>query len=327
MTEERMPLTVVVIGRNQAKQLKECLKSVKASFSHSIEEIIYVDTSSTDDSMAVAKSEGVTAIKIDPPIPSAAIARNVGWKMARTPFVLFLDGDTLLIRGFIEKAFRLFKIPSVAVVCGQRRERYPKASLYQEVLDLDWISSIGDIAYCGGDAIFRKSVLEEVKGFDGSLIAGEEPELCLRIRSAGFKIIRVGTLMTLHDLRIYRFWQYWRRCFRTGYAYAQVSRRHRHDAEALWRKESVHNLIKGLAVILLPIAAIVALPWSVWPLVACAAAFAGMVARTAINVHGISPSWRVSAWYGAHSHFQHIPMLCGQLAYFLNRRNGLVEYH
>lgn len=310
-------LSVVVIGRNQGKHLHACFASIKACLKNYEIEIIYVDTNSTDNSIAIAKAAGVESISITPPKPSAAIARNVGWKIAQYPIVFFLDGDTLLQPGFVEKALPLFTNPSNAVVCGQRRERFPYNSIYQEVLDQDWIHPTGEVDSCGGDAIIRRTVLEETNGFNGSLIAGEEPELCQRIRKAGYKVIRLNTLMTLHDLNMQNFSQYWNRCFRTGYAYAEVSSRFKEGS--LWKIESRHNLLKGILLVFFAAAAIGSLPWSYWPMIGFIIGIIGLVLWTAANKHKTGASWRTCLLYGLHSHFQHIPMLFGQLSYFFSR--------
>ena len=52
------------------------------------------------------------------------------------------------------------------------------------------------------------------------MIAGEEPELCVRLRLANWKIWRLDAEMTLHDAAMTRFSQWWRRNVRAGYAYA-----------------------------------------------------------------------------------------------------------
>jgi GT2 family glycosyltransferase len=63
--------------------------------------------------------------------------------------------------------------------------------------------------------------LSAIGGFRESLIAGEEPELCVRLRSAGWRIWRLDADMALHDAAMTRFSQWWRRMQRGGYAFAQ----------------------------------------------------------------------------------------------------------
>lgn len=327
MQNNPFSLSIVVIGRNQAPRLKECLNSIKVQCRTDVSELFYIDTASSDNSAAIAQAAGAVCITIDPPIPSAAIARNVGWKLAKSPFILFLDGDTLLARGFIEHAMPLFLNPKVAAVCGHRKERWPEASIYQQVFDLDWIYPAGETEFCGGDVIMRRSVLELVNGYNGSLVAGEEPELCNRIRAAGFKIIRLDMLMTKHDLGITLFTQYWKRCFRTGYAYAAVSSLTSISGAPFWRTESIHNFFKGGAMLLLGLAAIIASPWSAWPMCALVLIAIIMIVRTMIFVHAKGVSLSTCFWYGLHAHFQHIPMLCGQLSFYFKQRNKIIEYH
>ena len=102
-------------------------------------------------------------------------------------------------------------IPLVAVVCGERIERFPHQSLYNRVFDLDWNGPPGPADYCGGDALFRRQVLEESGGYDDTLLAGEEPELCTRLRLKGWTVLHLALSMTTHDLAMTRFSQYWRR--------------------------------------------------------------------------------------------------------------------
>ena len=62
---------------------------------------------------------------------------------------------------------------------------------------------------------------EFVHGFRAGLIAGEEPELCVRLRAAGWKIWRLEQEMTLHDAAMTMFGQWWKRTMRAGYAFAE----------------------------------------------------------------------------------------------------------
>ena len=113
------------------------------------------------------------------------------------------------------------------------------------MLDLDWNAPAGIVEFCGGDALMRREVLESVGGFDERLIAGEEPEMCRRIRELGFTILHVDRPMTGHDLAMTRFSQYWRRAVRTGYAYAEVSARFRNTDLPLWDRKARRNIVHG----------------------------------------------------------------------------------
>ena len=104
--------------------------------------------------------------------------------------------------------------PTVAVICGRRRERFPDASIYNRLIDIEWDTPVGEAKYCGGDALIRVKAFLAVGGYDPTLIAGEEPEYCVRLRHAGWKILRIDAEMTLHDATMARFAHWWKRSVR-----------------------------------------------------------------------------------------------------------------
>jgi cellulose synthase/poly-beta-1,6-N-acetylglucosamine synthase-like glycosyltransferase len=326
-------LSVVVIGRNEGARLRRCLESVRQMhYPPERVEIIYVDTASTDDSTLIAESRGAAVIVIDPKRPCAAKARNAGWRAASAPLILFLDGDTILNPNFALLAVQLLDDPEVAVVWGRRREIYPEQSIYTRVLDLDWIYPIGDTLFCGGDSLMRQVALQAVGGFDEDLIAGEEPELCRRLRGGGSRILHIDAPMTLHDLGISKWRQYWNRSVRTGYAYAEIADRFRNTDDPLWILQHRHNMLQGplySAVILAGMVAAVIL-LAPWPLLLVPLFFGTLAGRTAIRNRLKSNSWGVLFAYGLHSHIQHLPIFVGQASYSWNRRLGkrreLIEY-
>jgi cellulose synthase/poly-beta-1,6-N-acetylglucosamine synthase-like glycosyltransferase len=326
-------ISVVIIGKNEGERLIRCIKSVQEMSSHGGEvQVIYVDTASSDGSPQHAADLGAQVICLQPVRPCAAVARNAGWSLATGPLVLFLDGDTILHPDFVVNVLPLFNDESVAVVCGQRREIDLESSVFNRVLDLDWVNPAGPTDYCGGDAIIRKAVLDEVEGYDESLIAGEEPDMCRRMREKGYVIQQVDRPMTGHDLAIHRWGQYWRRATRTGHAYAEVSERYRNTPLPLWARESRQNVIRGLGLLLLgPTGLMAAI---LWPSGAFALAVVGiygvLVLRSAYKFRWKGADLVTMLLYGVHSHLQQIPILFGQLTYWKKRlagdRQSLIEY-
>ena len=327
-----LPLvSVVVIGRNEGERLSACLASVQRMRRKGFAcELIYVDSASTDGSPERAAALGAEVIRRHPLRLSAALARNAGWQAAAGEWVLFLDGDTELDPDFVASALPTFADPTVAVVWGHRREKCPEQSVYVRVLDFDWLYPPGDSAFCGGDALMRRSALAEVGGFDSALIAGEEPELCRRLRSRGGRIVHLDLAMTRHDLAIRDFAAYWRRAFRSGHAYAEVAARFAASSDPLWRREARRNLLHAGGLLAAPgLLAYAGLVAPVW-----AAAGLGLAALVLLR------SWRRAAWkcpnwsdrwrYLVHSHLQQIPIFCGQLACRWHAWRGhqrpLIEY-
>jgi cellulose synthase/poly-beta-1,6-N-acetylglucosamine synthase-like glycosyltransferase len=326
-------VSVVAIGRNEGARLERCLASVAAMARQGFEtEVIYVDSGSVDDSVAIAEGLGAKTIGLQSSRPTAAMGRNAGWRMAEGEIVLFLDGDTVLDRDFVNESLEEFADPTVAIVWGHRREMHPEQSIYNRVLDLDWVYAPGWSEFCGGDALVRREVLEAAGGFDETLIAGEEPELCRRILGMGLRILHVDRAMTGHDLAITGFGQYWRRATRAGHAFAEVSERFAATTNPFWSAEARRNRNRALALMGIVAAALVAaITWvSVWPLVVLGAMLGMLFVRTAWKARWKSKDNVALLLYGVHSHLQQIPIFVGQMQFWMNRRRGtragLVEY-
>jgi cellulose synthase/poly-beta-1,6-N-acetylglucosamine synthase-like glycosyltransferase len=282
---------------------------------------------------------GVTVLQIEGSNPTAALARNTGWRQARGRYVLFLDGDTILAPGFVNSSLReLRAAPDVAVVWGHRREIAADASVYNRVLDLDWIYRPGLSSFCGGDALMRITALQAVDGYDDSLPAGEEPDLCRRMRALGMKILHTDEPMTGHDLNMHRFRQYWRRSVRTGYAFAQLADRYRNTDDPLWVSEQKRNFVLGVfwpLTLLLAILACALLgffrsSWIGVPLVAWVALVFAAAFRSARKLRWKNASANTLMLAGLHSHLQQTPIMLGQIQFLRDkasrRQRGLMEY-
>ena len=288
----------VVIGRNEGARLDVCLASVTAEF----DQVVYVDSGSTDNSIARAEAYGVAVVALDPDTPfTAARARNAGFDallhvLPALEFVQFIDGDCELQRGWCRAATAFLDgVPDAAVVCGRRRERHPGASVYNRLCDHEWDTPVGPAAFCGGDALMRVAVFVKAGGFCPTLIAGEEPDLCHRIRRDGWTVHRIDRDMTIHDAAMTRFAQWWQRNRRGGYACAEaLARRGRGDRAML--RDVASNVVWAM-----PMA------WPLWPWL----------------------WWRIrrrrGALYATFVTLGKLPQCHGQLDYW-TRRKTLIEY-
>ncbi|MCC7383745.1 MAG: glycosyltransferase [Deltaproteobacteria bacterium] len=244
-------LGCVLIGRNEGERLVRCLDSVTGRAAH----VVYVDSGSTDGSVDRALERGAEVVELDKTIPfTAARARNAGFEALRAArpaidFVQFVDGDCEVVAGWLEGARAvLLARPELAVVCGRRRERAPEASIYNRLMDLEWDTPVGEATACGGDAMMRARAFEAVGGFDATLIAGEEPELCFRLREQGWKIERLDREMTRHDAAMSRFDQWWKRTVRSGYAFAEGAWMHGRSPERYRVRETLRILFWTLGI-------------------------------------------------------------------------------
>jgi glycosyltransferase involved in cell wall biosynthesis len=239
-TNFREWLGAVVIGRNEGERLRICLESLSKDLSH----IVYVDSGSIDGSVELAMKMNIAVVPLDMSQPfTAARARNAGFKALITnhpvlKYMQFIDGDCQMASGWLETASDFLKQNTeYAVACGRRRERFPEKSLYNQLCDIEWGTPIGEVTACGGDALVRVDAFIEVGGYRDELIAGEEPEMCFRLRQNGWKIYRLDGEMTAHDAAILHFNQWWRRNVRAGHAYAEGAHLHGASEEKYWVRE------------------------------------------------------------------------------------------
>ena len=319
---------VVVIGRNEGERLERCLASVAGGAEH----LAYVDSGSSDGSVALARSQGIEVIELDMRQPfTAARARNAGLQRllqlrSDLKYVFFVDGDCEVAHGWIGEAVRFLEShPDVAVVCGRRRERHPEKSIYNLLCDIEWDGApAGETGACGGDAVMRVAAFRQVAGFRPDLICGEEPELCARLRQAGWRIWRLAADMTTHDAAIYHFTQWWQRTVRVGYGYAMFMRLDsvRHDKQ--WIGRYRRSRVWSLGV---PALIVAASPFFGWSALWLLALYPLQVARLALRGRrGARANWsRAAALVLGHFAEMH-----GQLKYQLQRyrgtRSGLIEY-
>ncbi len=258
---------VVIIGRNEGERLVACLRSV-ASLGLPM---VYVDSGSTDNSREVAGAAFAEVVELDLSRPfTAARARNEGAAALircapALRYIQFVDGDCEIVDGWIAKAQMVLDTrPEVVAVCGQRSERYPERSFYNRLCNKEWNTPVGEALACGGDAMMRMGAFMAVGGFDDSMIAHEEPELCARLRNREGIILRIDEPMTLHDANIMQFSQWWRRNVRAGFGYAQAAVR-----APGYPKSEIALLRRALTWSLLPIPIVIALLLG-WTLIAIA---------------------------------------------------------
>lgn len=224
-----MKVGVVVIGRNEGERLRICLTSINRT----VYPVVYVDSGSSDGSLELARALGAAVVELDMSRPfCAARARNAGYRrlIGTVPtvcYVQFVDGDCEIADEWLPAAEReLAECQTLAVVAGWLRERSPQKSIYNRIADLEWnFAPAGEVATVGGIFLVRRHAFEAVGGFDESVAAGEEPELCQRLLGAGWRLARIDREMGRHDLAMTSFGQWWTRAVRYGYGSADVARR------------------------------------------------------------------------------------------------------
>jgi GT2 family glycosyltransferase len=313
---------VVVIGRNEGDRLRVCLKA--APFGRCT--VVYVDSGSTDGSLEFAARFGAQVVALEETSPfTAGRARNAGLQALKqvepgVHFVQFLDGDCELDEAWLTAGVEfLERNAAYAAVCGRVRERDPDGSVYNLMCEWEWRTPPGDIRACGGNVLMRVAAFEEAGGFREDLIAGEEPELCLRLRQLGWRIHCLDTGMVLHDASLVRFTQWWRRTTRSGHAFAQGAWLHGRGRERHWVAETLRAVFYGGAV---PLAALV-----LWPLAGPAALLLLLVYPAQVLRLARRPGGFTRAFYLVLGRFAEFVGVLGFLhAQATSSRPRLIEY-
>jgi GT2 family glycosyltransferase len=312
---------IVVIGRNEGERLKTCLRSVVGAGP-----VVYVDSGSTDGSQDFARSLGVEVVElVVPPNFTAARARNAGAQalFAKAPaktLIQFVDGDCEVQPTWIATGTAALEADAgLALVFGRRRERHPDASIYNALCDDEWNVPIGEVGACGGDILIRADAYRAVGGYPDEMIAGEEPDMSMRLRAKGWCLARIEGEMTLHDAAITRFGQWWRRTKRAGHAFAELAWRHPDIRRPDWRAIVRRDIIWGGAIPALAfvgLAGVVFQPILLFIPVLCAALFMLNIARIFVrrSAEGMPPHLaRASA----------ILLMVGKIAEF----SGILSFH
>ncbi len=331
-----MNIGVVVIGRNEGERLRRCLESVTGIAC----QVVYVDSGSIDGSVAMARAMNVDVIDLDMTIPfCAARARNAGYERLvqchpQLRFIQFIDGDCEIIGNWLhEAAAELESRAELAIVTGWLRERSPEVSIYNRIGDLEWNSSgAGEVSAVGGIFMIRCEAFDRVGGFDPTVPAGEEPELCQRLIRQGWRIQKLDRNMAWHDLAMVSFGQWWKRMARFGYCSMDLANRfgmpryRRNNLRVRWWMTWLATVaMVGSLAVTLPLQGVGTLLtltlFSLWPAQLC---------RIAYRTFSKGQALDLAAAYAFFIMVAFLPQMAGQLMYWndlLRRRSPrLIEY-
>lgn len=186
-TEPRPPpeslLSVVIVTYNEADRIRACLESVVDATRDRAVEIVLVDGGSTDATVEIASAFPITILQVPDALRTPGAGRYVGTAATTGEFVLFVDGDMVLERPWLESALETVRRPGVAAVDGQLNEPGETARTVDAVR---------------GVALYRRSRLEAVGGFDPYLNSLEDIHLGFELRAAGDTLVRLPAVAGEH---------------------------------------------------------------------------------------------------------------------------------
>jgi GT2 family glycosyltransferase len=211
------PLVSFVIPvRNDVLRLQRCLASIlRNTYPRELIEIVVVDNESTDGSAAAARQYG--ALVITSRGDSVAQHRNRGARAALGSIIAFADSDHEIAGNWIDSAVDVLSEPNVAAT-GCAYLPQPSANWVQQQYDSMRSRPLRreDCSWLGsGNFAVRRSAFERVGGFDASLTACEDVDLCNRLRLAGYRIVAEPDLRSIHfgdpkTLKALFFGELWR---------------------------------------------------------------------------------------------------------------------
>ncbi len=220
MTGTDAAVSLVIPGRNASATIRQCLDAVVPLLGRGVEEIIFVDDGSTDNTARIVSEYPVRAIRGDGRGPGAA--RNLGWRAARGELVWFIDSDCVAQPDALERLTPHLGDATVGGASGSYGNMRPDsllACLIHEEIVARHVRMPKRVDFAATfNVVYRRRVLEQINGFDERLLKGQDAELSWRVLAAGYQLgfevdSRVGHFHEtrwLRYLRTQRRQGYWR---------------------------------------------------------------------------------------------------------------------
>ncbi len=216
-----MAASLVIPGRDASRTIRQCLEAVAPLLGHGgLEEIIFVDDGSVDETADIVKQFPVRYILGKGAGPGSA--RNIGWRAAKSPIIWFIDSDCVAEPDVLERLLPHLDDPQVGGVSGSygnmEEESLLACLIHEEIVErhLGMPQRVNFLATF--NVAYRKSVLEEVGGFNERFLKGQDAELSWRVLEAGHQLAFEVTSRVKHFhpvswrsyLRTQRQQGYWR---------------------------------------------------------------------------------------------------------------------
>jgi glycosyltransferase involved in cell wall biosynthesis len=233
MMSEFPDLSIVIIARNEAENIAQAIESaLRAAEPYPQTEILLVDSASTDATVEIARQYPINIVRLNPAwFLSAAAGRTIGMRHTRGDLIQYVDGDMELAAGWLEQAVPfLMEHPELAGVTGYRHDIYMRDGVivHEQDFGRERQEHPVELRHFAGAALYRRPALEQVGGFNPYLFSEEEPELSMRLRRAGYKLMYIPCLVCKNHTLPIDSWEYSVRRFRKNLwlGYGQALRYH-----------------------------------------------------------------------------------------------------
>lgn len=203
-----MRISLIIPAYNEEAYLGACLDSVLRNAPGKFFEIIVVNNASTDRTREVALSRAGVRV-VDEPEKGLTKARQRGLLEAKGDLLAYIDADTVLPPGWVEKVKRVFAERKDAV-CLSGPYKYHDGPKFQRILMNALWRLAAPIAYrlagymaLGGNFIARRDALIRVGGFNPSIsFYGEDTDIARRLSKVGKVIFRMDFFIWSSSRRI-----------------------------------------------------------------------------------------------------------------------------
>lgn len=187
-------VSIIVTTKNEEKSLSRLLLSIKRQ-SYSNFEIVLVDNYSTDKTVEIAKKFKVHFYQRG---PERSAQRNLGAKVAKGDFLLFLDADMELSSKVVEDCVKEVKEQKAEGVVIPEQSKWINFWGKVKAFERSFYSESGD-PITDAARFFSKKVFEKEEGYDETITGPEDWDLPDRIRERGFKIGRSTEKIYHHE--------------------------------------------------------------------------------------------------------------------------------
>jgi len=194
-------ISIIIVGRNEGWIINKCIDSVIQTINKNkliSYEIIFVDSGSTDDTLAILKNKSEVNVYSIPNGSNSAIARNVGANESCGETLLFIDGDMELCSDTFNKIYCEKKGLIYDFVSGNFENYYYKNN---HVVKKNLHYSIKKDTYqntTGGLFFIKKELWNNVGGMRNEFRRSQDIDLGLRLSNRGWPILRVKEILAIH---------------------------------------------------------------------------------------------------------------------------------
>jgi glycosyltransferase involved in cell wall biosynthesis len=218
-----MLASIIIPTKNRVSLLERCLQRlISMDMPAQDMEIIVVDDGSTDETSArvlyIAKESRISLRLLKGKGRGPAVARNIGWRAAKAPIILFTDDDCEPSNTWASELVDFLNENTNFGGVGGEIRRLHESLAARFTDDLGCMLHPGsnlDAHYLiSANAAYRLDVLKLVNGFSENFpcAGGEDPELSFRVRKQDIKLAKIPNALVLHNhpsslLGIYRMHQ------------------------------------------------------------------------------------------------------------------------